>query len=188
MRTLLAVFLTVFLFSGSSAEPLAPHPYIGLFVDGDHSCWCASGSVPYDIELWFWVLPGANGFSSVSFNLAYPASAVQGAYIEHPDLYHPPTKCRPPCPDYRFIFLSCRTDWVWLYHETITVLSSDPFELAMHPFPPDSAAITAYDCDDEPEAAITFSSVYLNRGPGDPLCSGTAVESVTWGAVKALFR
>lgn len=189
MKAVLSIILAGILVSAAGYAQGPANTYIGLFLDSERQVWCAEGSIGYSTQVWFWFLPGENGLYSVSLNLSVPDDVVwvsDGVYSPH--VYIPPTKCNPPCPYFRCFFEECHTGWVWAYYETLIVNTLDPARIELLSFPANDTNLTVYNCADEEEPAVRYSSVFLNYAPTSPECLGVAVEPSSWGAVKGLFH
>ncbi len=188
-RALLSVLFCL-ISASVCAAPISQQTYVALFLDDSHSGWCVTGSPPYSVELWIWVLPGASGLGAISFDMSYPANVEYVAHTHNPNTPTQAVKCSPPCPYFAFPLVTCLTErsWTWFYHETLLVTSSDPVAIAMTPFPAGNSSIMAGNCQGMEEPAVTYSNIYVNHGPSSPACAGLGAESATWGAVKALYR
>jgi hypothetical protein len=181
MKCLLVVLGLCLLSSASSAQT-PQNTYIGVFFDDGHASWCITQTPSYTVDVWFWARPGIAGFLGATFDIIYPGVELQGDRVYHPDMLILPTKCKPPCPGFSKIYVDCKSDWVWLFHQTILVASSEPMTITIQPFLAQFTDVIAYDCDNNTYPAVVLSQGYLND------CGPLPVEQRTWGAIKSLYR
>ena len=156
--------------------------YLGVFMDDSRTTWCVTGDPPYQAEIWVWALPGVAGLKGAAFDLWYPGVVLDGDWVLHPNMDTTPQKCTPPCPDFSRGYLDCQSSWVWLFHQTILVTSSDHKLIEIRPFPADSDHVSVWDCDGVEQSAVILSKGYINH------CGPVPVETKTWGAIKSLYR
>lgn len=163
--------------------------YIGLYADAGHSTWCASGVGFYPVEMWIWCLPGSQGEICAEFMVEYPVNTIQSTVtwnepiisVSLGDLGSGLSVC----------LVACEWTWNWPGHQLIYVTDPTPgyCEIVKHPDPAVEAVQFA-NC--EPgyptEPATVITNLYLNYGPEDSECMGTAVEETSWGAIKSLYK
>jgi hypothetical protein len=165
---------------------------VGVYVDNTHSTWCISGTPSYQSEMWVYLTIGEGGATGFSFDLDLPPN------VTLTDLtvggYHSgPSECMPPyCPtgisnSFGLCLAPPKISYAWLAHGTITVMSEDQgaVEVAStHTL----SNLYIVRCDEQHETPRILTSLHVNYGPSDPECSGMATESMTWGAIKGLYR
>lgn len=177
---LLALALCVSTFPSYAQTP--PNTYIGVYLDDTHTSWCVTQAPPYTVEIWFWALPGIEGLLGAVFDIEYHGVELVGDRVYHPNILILPKKCSPPCPSFSRGYIDCQSDWVWLFHETIMVATTEPTTIEVQPFLAQFSDVIAYNCDDVDQPAIVLSTVYLNT------CGPLPVENTTWGSIKSLYN
>jgi hypothetical protein len=182
MKWIVPVVILFFVLPSAAIAQTSRNTYIGAFLDDTHSTWCVTDVPPYSVGLWVWAKPGISGLLGATFDIEWSGVVLDGDIVYHPNIRISPTKCKPPCPDFSKGYLDCQSDWVWLFHQTILITSSDPVIIDIHPFFAEYEHVVSYNCDDIPEPAVVLSNVFINT------CGPLPVESTTWGAIKSLYR
>jgi len=161
--------------------------YIGLYADGDHTTWCASGVGFYPVDMWVWNLPGPLGQICAEFMVSYPPNVITSTItwndpiisVTLGDLSSGLSVC----------YISCYWDWNWTAHQLLYVTDPTPTYCEIVPHP-EVGVYQFANCEPgyptEPTTKLT--NLFLNYGPGDPECEGTAVEETSWGAIKSLYK
>ena len=181
MKWLALVLALAFLPSASGAQATT-HTYIGVYFDDTHTSWCVTQTPPYTVELWVWALPGVYGLSGAVFDFDYTGVDIPGDLTYHPNIVIRPTACQKPCPYFSRGYADCQTDWVWLFHATVLVSTSEPLDIAVLPHLEDFPYVAVFDCDDVERPATVLSNGHVNY------CGPLPVETRTWGAIKSLYR
>lgn len=172
------------------AQP--PVSYVGVYGDVARSTWCVSGTPSYQNEIWVYLVLGEGGATAFSFDLAVPPNVtltdlVIGGHDPGPSMCLPPDCVTGISNDFGLCVAPPMFSWVWLAHGTITVTGGDPGSvdiIGTHGLP-DCDIVR---CDGQHETPRILTRLYINYGPSEPECSGLAVESTTWGAIKGLYR
>ena len=161
--------------------------YIGLYVDSDRSAWCATGVGFYPVEMWVWCLPGPQGTICSEFMVGYPMNVIQSVVTWNDPIISVALGDLPS--GLSICYIVCQYDWHWPAHQALYV--TDPTQTLIEILPhPDAGAYQFANC--EPgyplEPATKLTNLYLNYGPADEECMGTAVEETSWGAIKSLYK
>ena len=181
MKWILPVFVICLLSFPSSAQT-PQHPYIGVFFDDTHTSWCATQSPPYTVNVWFWAQPGVTGIQGATFDIDFPGVEFQGDRVYHPNIDLRRVACKKPCPSFSRGYKECQSDWVWLFHQTILITSSEPMTIEVYPFLASYSEVIVYDCDNNELPAVVLSRGHLNH------CGPLLVRATTWGAIKSLYK
>jgi hypothetical protein len=186
MKQLFVLCLAAVMASGLNVAQAAPNGYVGIFAEETHSAWCASGTVPYEIDMWVYLILGDGGAAAFSFNLTVPPNVQMGdlTVADSGD----PFICMPPyCPtgiygSFGLCLAPPRFSWIWLAHGTLTVVSDSPGILEIH-----APSLYTYNCAGDVEVPRILTNLFINYDPSDPVCAGMAVRSTTWGAIKSIY-
>jgi hypothetical protein len=177
-----------------AAGPVGGQPtYMGLYLDEGRTSWCATGTVPYQVELWIYgIIEGGikegGGIYAYAFDLTWSPNVSLADWIDNPHIE--PFECLPGyCPPgISGSFDTCLGDWVWLKRIILNVTTSDPALVQIVPVP-EYGAVRLHGCNDAIHNAVVVRDVYLNYNPGAPECgSPLAVEESTWGMIKSLYQ
>ncbi|MBN1884268.1 MAG: hypothetical protein JW876_01930 [Candidatus Krumholzibacteriota bacterium] len=187
-RFLLVAVLFVFA-AGSANAQLPPKPYIGLYADGSHSLWCATGAMPfYQVTMWVWALSTDDSLLCAEFAVSYPASGIIASTTT-------------ANPEYSVIlgdlgtgmsicFQSCQYGWTWLFQQALFVNEADKKMIQIVPHGASGVVQVAPCPAGAPEILATvFTNLYVNAESGtDVECDQTGVEPKSWGAIKRMLE
>jgi hypothetical protein len=190
MRSLLIASVFVLLIPCHICAQAPETAYIGIYSDYDHTTWCASGTPPYEIDVWIWVLPSDRGVEWFGYNLAYPSGYSIVATEGHPDLVDEIVEPGPPESDWMFrgLYDRCpKPGWIWTMHLQFSVPDSAPgiIEIVAHP---EFGDFGIQNCSGEWEPCIKLTNVFVNYAPDSPECSTMPVHQSTWGAIKGIMH
>jgi hypothetical protein len=160
--------------------------YIGVYLDNTRTTWCASGTPPYQVDMWVWALvEGDIGLGGFEFGLTLPPD-VEVDWHANPDvineLCYPGEYCPP---QYHGTFSTCMKPgvWIWLEWGTLTVNTNELRVIELIGYP-ESGVISLWRCDNTSLIpTVLRDAVYLS-----PDCVTLPTRPVTWGAIKALFE
>jgi hypothetical protein len=163
--------------------------HIGLFADEEHSNWCVSGEVIFEVEMWVWLRPSERGMICVDFLISYPTNVVQSRMILNINRCSilPVVEC-----GYGYgaiCYFECKRDWVWIARQTLYV--ERPNETIVEIIPRyEGGVIKVLSCDEghPVEPVIKLTNLYINYDPEGPECLGTSTNNSSWGAIKSLYR
>ncbi len=188
MRTLLLSALVLCTVCGAAGAQLPPVGYIGLYTDEFHDTWCANGVGLYPVNMWVWCLPSERGMMCAEFAISYPINVIRSTVVWNPEI---PIIVDPPDPSVgvSICFLNCKWDWTFWFYQQLWVVDPTPVhaEIIKHT-DPYVLDIQFANCDPgyPVEPVRKYTNLYINYDPGSSECSGTAVESRSWGAIKRL--
>ncbi|MCK4538184.1 MAG: hypothetical protein KAV42_05240 [Candidatus Krumholzibacteria bacterium] len=191
MKKCLLMTLALMLISTAAFAQAPPVGYIGLFVDTEHTSWCASGTPPYTFFIYIWCLPSENGQMCAEFAVDYsddpgviPTAPTPASYISVAlgSLDGGMSVC----------FTECQTDWHYPFSQMlfINTPSKATVRIIEHPDIKPAPIYQFANClEDFPmEPCKVFTNVYVNSVDGvDAECSTTAAEPFSWGAIKHLM-
>ena len=187
MKKVIFIIVALLVLSAGSANAMYPEGYIGLFADGAHTTWCATGVGFYPVEMWIWCHPNyVLGTICSEFMICYPMNVIQSTTtwndpiisVSLGDLASGLSVC----------YITCMWDWFWVAHQMLWVTDPTPtyIYICVHP---DIGVIQFANC--EPgypiEPCVAYTNLYLNAAPPDPECMGTAVKDASWGAIKNMM-
>jgi hypothetical protein len=188
MRTWLLSVLMICAASSAVSTQLPPVGYIGLYTDEFHDKWCANGVGMYQVNMWVWCLPSERGMMCAEFAISYPANVISSTVIWNPEIpiiIDPP----PPSEGVTVCFPYCKWDWIWPFYQILWVVDPTPVYVEIIKYPnPMVENIQFANCEPEypVEPVKKYTNLYINYDPTSSECSGTAVESRSWGAIKRL--
>jgi hypothetical protein len=191
MKKCLMLSLALMLISTAVFAQAPPIGYIGLFVDTDHTTWCATGTTPYSFFIYVWCLPATDGQMCAEFAIDYSddpgvikTSTIQAAHVSIAlgSLDGGMSAC----------FTTCQTEWHYPFSQMLYITTAEKATVRIieHPGILPAPAYQFANClEDFPmEPCKVFTSVYVNSENGvDAECSTTAAESFSWGAIKHLI-
>jgi hypothetical protein len=162
--------------------------YIGLFADELHSSWCATGVGFYAVEMWIWCVPNVvEGTICSEFRVCYPANVIQSTVTWNDAIISVSLGDLPS--GLSVCYIMCQWDWYWIAHQALWV--TDPtmtiVYICVHP---DTGEYSFANCTPgyPMEPCIIYTNLYLNYGPAEPECLGTATQSASWGAIKSMIE
>ncbi len=85
-------------------------------------------------------------------------------------------------------YIACQYNWHWIAHRTYMVTSSVQSMIEIRPHPDTGLYFANCEEDYPMEPCTVLSNLYLNYGPEEPECLGTATESASWGAIKSMIE
>lgn len=190
MRSLMILCVFILLMPCHVLAQAPNAPYMGVYSDLDHSGWCASGTPPFEIDVWIWVLPTDLGVEWFGFNLAYPSGYSFVEAYAHPEVVGEIVMPGDPDPGWMFsgLYDRCpKPGWVWTYRVRFYVPDSSPgiIELVDHP---EFGEFCINNCSADWEGCIRLTNVYVNYDPGSPECSYMAAHGSSWGAIKRILE
>jgi hypothetical protein len=182
-----ALIAIALLFISGAAMANGPLGYIGLFADGAHTYWCATGAGFYPVEMWIWCLPGMNGMICAEFAVGYPVNVIQSTVTWNVPLISVSLGDIPS--GLSVCFVACQYNWLWIAHQTCWVTSPEMTNMYIKAHPEAGVYQFANCLPGYPvEPCIIYTNMYINRAAPDPLCEGTATEDASWGAIKSMME
>ncbi|MBN1884096.1 MAG: hypothetical protein JW876_01065 [Candidatus Krumholzibacteriota bacterium] len=186
MKRIFAIAVVcILLAAGATAQ--TPLGYMGLYADGAHGTWCATGSGFYPVEMWIWCLAGINGQICAEFMIGYPANVITSTVTANTDAIS--VTLGDLASGMSACLKECNESWLWFFHQTLYV--SDPtltfVQILGHP---DVGVYQFANCNEgfPTEPCVALTHLYLNAGPELPECQTTAVETASWGAIKSMLE
>lgn len=183
MKIMMMLAFVGLLLSTSLYAQLPHQGYIGLFGDDSRSSWCVSGTGFYPVEMWIWCLPSEREQICVEFGLNYPSNIIKSTTTLNLELFD-----IAPWDYFCLCYRSCQHDWHWVWHQLMYVTGSEQtaIEITVHS---ESGLLQFANCDPgyPTESCTIFTNLYINYLPDDPVCTGTSLEDVSWGAIKSLY-
>jgi hypothetical protein len=192
MRAILAVSCIAILLPAALFAQAPPVSYMGIYADEDRTTWCASGTAPYQIDVWVYMDIGENGAWAYSFDLEIPPNVVI-LTIDVNRYEGGPWECIPPyCPqgiagEFGLCLGSRMFSSIWIVHATANVTDGDPSLIRIVPNP-DIGAMWVENCDFEYETPPILTHLYVNYDASEAECGTLPVDQSTWGAIKSLYR
>jgi len=178
-RVLLVVaFLILFVIAGDACA-LSPKPYVGLFADANHSIPCNGGSSSFNLYVWW--LPSANGSLGTTYNLVLPSNVTIVSWTQSSEVAILVGCDCGISGGFCAVFAECQTDWVWSQRMACNVLDEEPSAIEIVPCVGGSS-LTVANCYYSVEPVTIMNKFCINQEPI------VAVEEVTWGAIKSLYR
>jgi hypothetical protein len=181
MKKVIFIVLTLLLVSGA-----ANAQFMGIYTADDHSYWCATGVGFYPVEIWIMCLPGPLGVICNEFSLCYPPNVIQSTVTKNMTIISVDMGDLPS--GWSVCYILCQYDWFWIAHQTLYVTTPDPAVIEVCPHPGVGVYQIA-NCEPgypvEPCAVLT--NFFVNYGPEEPECQGTATEDASWGAIKSMM-
>jgi hypothetical protein len=191
MRFILPILCAALLLPVTLQAQTPPVGYLGVYADEAATSWCVSGTAPYQIDLWIYLLIGENGAERYSFDIEYPSNVD----VIDTDINDNsgPSECIPPfCPQGINGWFGMCLAWpmsssVWLVHATLNVMDETPSIVRIVPNP-DHGTIRLRDCDGAYEYPPVLTHLNVNYPSSATECGALPVENKTWGAIKNLYR
>lgn len=178
------VFLAIALLLVSGA---ANAQYMGLFTDDTHSYWCATGVGFYPVEMWIMALPGPLGVMCNEFAICYPVNTIQSVVTSNDAIISVMLGSLPA--GMSVCYQLCQYDWFWCFHQQIYVTDATQtmVYICAHP---DAGLYQIADCTPgyPTQPCDLLTNLYLNYGPEEQVCQGTATEEASWGAIKSMME
>lgn len=183
MKKVLMVVAALALMAG--AANAGPIPYIGLYIDADHSvCEVYNPGGFFPFTLWTWVNPSDLGAMCAEYKVVAPINVIVSTATTNPgasvDMGSPIG-----APGASICFATCQTSWFWTYqvmiYSTDTVASF--FDVLAHD---DAGGPQTANC--EPGYPLEQAIVINNLGVNQPCEEATANDNATWGAIKSMIN
>ena len=167
--------------------------YIGLFVDDQHSYWCAEGGGFYEIEMWIWCFPGYKGQMCAEFAISHPANVIQSTVTQNDDIIAIAMGTLPE--GMSVCYNGCQWEWNWSLHQKLWVTNQTKTRCEIVPHP-DIGVYQFANCEEGylTEPCVRFTNLYLNYSMYDSECAVcihphiTSVEVISPYAVTATLN
>ncbi len=180
MKWMLTLFGALLVFASSAS--MAGGPYVGIFEGDGHAACSVFRTIWQAFDAWLWWYPGPGGLKSVECAVECPSNVLMIAKVYHPDLQFQVEDCCEGL-ECSCSYLTCHTDWVYVFRLTFLLMNTDPSSINIVPYPP-SGGVNVATC--EPGYPVVPAIVFSNLGINLPCVIGA--ETSTWGAIKGLYR
>ncbi len=180
------LFLAITLLLVSGAVNAQGH-FMGLYTDDTHSYWCATGVGFYPVEVWILCLPGPLGVICNEFMICYPVNVIQSTVTDNTAIISVTLGSLPA--GMSVCYLACQYGWFWMFHQQLWVTNADQtmVYICAHP---DVGLYQVADCTPgyPTQPCDLLTNFYINYGPEEQVCQGTATEDASWGAIKSMME
>lgn len=165
------------LLAGAAPQSEARGPYVGLFVDSNHSAMSVYNPAGYfmPFTLYVWWLPGDDGIRLMAFKLESPSNVIVSTVTQNPLCNLGCIIDGVCCP-----MSDCQTDWTYTHIAQCYLTDSNPSFIRI---PPENIHYVDTCAPGYPTVDATIlTHVGLNQS------GAYAVDPVSWGTIKSLYR
>jgi len=154
---------------------------IGIYSDLDMTSKCSRGAAVV------WCRPSKRGMNAARFRCNFPSNVTATRTMTN-NLAVSTVTGNESC-GFSVYFNSCKTGWTWVFLYTVVSLDGELSSTSLAG-ECSSGSLAFDDCapgTDWADPVLVSSNLLFNYPPGDPACS-TAIETSSWGAIKAIYR